>query len=113
MKFEELPKNYKSPFELDPNPISVALKFAPFAVIPSELTDCKHVAQKYKLVGGEVVTFRFLGTWDNRSGCYDAMFDKECRNIYDIGFETVRAVWKRRLGALSEYWHKVEMILSE
>lgn len=101
------------PFPLNPNPIQIPLKFSPVAIIPSELTDRKHYAQKYKLVGGQVVTFRFLGTWDNRNGKYDTMFDRECRKLFELDFETFRAVWKRRLGNLSEYWHKVEMQLAE
>lgn len=113
MKIEELPKAYKSPFPLIPEPINVPLKFSSVAIIPSELTDRKHVCQKYKLVGGEVVTLRFLGTWDNRKGEYDDMFDKECRELYDIDFASFKSVWKRRLGALSEYWHKVELELAE
>lgn len=113
MKIEELPSNYQSPFPYDPYPIKVNVKFSPIAVIPSELTDGRHVAQKYKLVGGEVVTFRFLGTWDNRDGRYDKKFDKECQKLYNIDFDSFRNVWKRRLGALSGYWHKVEMELSE
>lgn len=113
MKGTKLPKDYVSPFPLNPTSINVPLKFTPVAIIPSELTDGKHVAQKYKLVGGEVVTFRFLGTWDNRNGCYDGHLEKLCRELYDIDFASVRNVWKRRLGALSEYWHKVEMIRTE
>lgn len=113
MKESELPKDYKSPFPLNPTPIVLPLKFAPVALIPSELTDRRHVAQKYKLAGGEVVTFRFLGTWNNRDGKRDKMFDKECQELYGLGFDTFRSVWKRRLGALSEYWHKVQMELVE
>lgn len=113
MRIEELPKDYKSPFPLISEPIQINVKFSPIALIPSELTDGKHVAQKYKLFGGEIVTFRFLGTWDNRKGEYDDMFDAECRKLYDIDFASFRSVWKRRLGALSEYWHKVQMELAE
>lgn len=113
MKGINLPKDYKSPFPLNPTPISIPLKFSPTAIIPTELTDSKHVCQKYKLVGGEVVTLRFLGTWDNRKGRYDKILDKDCRELYDIDFASFRAVWKRRLGDVSEYWHKVEMERSE
>lgn len=113
MKISDLPKGYNSPFPLSTASINIPLKFTPLALIPSELTDGKHVAQTYKLTGGEVVTLRFIGTWDNRDGRYDGMLDAECRELYDIDFESVRSVWKRRLGSLSEYWHKVELERSE
>ena len=113
MKLEDLPSDYKSPFILDPNPIEIPLKFSPVAIIPSEITDRRHVAQRYKLVGGEVVHFNFIGTWDNRDGKYDGMFDRECRKLFDIDFDSFRLVWVRRVGNLSGYWHKVEMKLAE
>lgn len=97
-----------------PIPKPMPVKYAPVVFIPTELTNGNHIAQKYKLAGGEVVTLRWLSTWNNTDGKYDKELDGLCRELYGMDFESVRAVWKRRLGGrLEDWWHKVEMNLSE
>lgn len=97
-----------------PIPKPMPVKYAPVVLIPSELTDGNHIAQKYKLSGGEVVTLRWIATWNNTNGRSDAELDKLCRELYGMDFESVKAVWQRRLGGrLENWWHKVEMNLSE
>lgn len=100
------------PISAVPKPIQV--KYASQALIPSDITDGNHISQKYKLTGGEVVTLRWLTTWNNTNGKSDAELDKLCRELYDMDFESVKGVWQRRLGGrLENWWHKVEMNLSE
>lgn len=96
-----------------PNPIALNLKFASVTIIPTNLTSGNHIAQRYKLSGGEVVTLRYLCTWDNEKGRCDKELDKECRSLFGMDFASVESVWRRRLGTLTEFWHKVEMNLSE
>lgn len=98
---------------LDPVPVPIKVKYASTAIIPSDLVSGKHLAQRYKLIGGEVVTLRWICTWNNESGVNDTELDAACREFYDMDFASVCAVWRRRIGNLSGYWSKVEMILSE
>lgn len=97
-----------------PIPKPMPVKYAPIVLIPSELTDGNHIAQKYKLSGGEIVTLRWIATWNNAGGRFDKELDKECRNLYGMDFESVKVVWQRRLGGrLEDWWHEVEMNLAE
>lgn len=93
--------------------INLNLKYSPKALIPSQLMDGKALGQKYKLYGGEVATFRILGTWTNVRGESEKALNKLCQSLYDIDFASFQSVWQRRIGRLDGYWHKIEMNLSE
>lgn len=98
---------------LQDDPINLPLKFSDSALIPGTLIEGNHIAQKYKLVGGEVVTFLCLGGYDNSDGYCAADLDALSRDMYGMDFPSIEAVWKRRLGSLSGFWHKVRMNLAE
>lgn len=89
------------------------VKYSSIVLIPSELVNGDSLSQRYKLSGGEVVTLRYIGTWNNERGMFDKELDNLCRELYDMDFESVKAVWQRRIGRLENWWHKVEMNLSE
>lgn len=91
----------------------INLKYASTALIPAKLLDGDALGQKYKLYGGEIVTFRILGTWKNQRDESKDALNEMCRETYNMDFESFCEVWQRRIGELDGYWHKVEMILEE
>lgn len=99
--------------ELKANPIPIKAKYAPETLIPSELIDGNHVAQKYKLVGGEVITLQYKGAYDNRNGYCLSYLEDICRELFDMNFAAVELAWKRRLGSISGWWQRVGMVLCE
>lgn len=101
------------PYPYDPNPKSIPLKYAPVAIIPYELVADTHYLQKYKLVGGEIVTFQYRATTDNTYGTSEKYLNQWTQELYNMDFNSFQHIWKRRLGTLKGFWYRVKMELSE
>lgn len=103
---------YATP-ELESAPIRLNVKYSRETLIPGELVEGNHIAQRYKLVGGEIVTLLWQGAFDNTRGACEKDLDGICRELFDMDFPSVEAAWKRRLGSVSGWWQRVGMELSE
>ena len=85
-------------------PVHIPLKYCPECIVPSELV-CKYPhTQKYILITGETVVFRFGMTCDNRNNQFSDLLDSESKRIYGLSYEVMRNGWMYRLGSLSEFW---------
>lgn len=105
-------KNWPQP-TLKSDPIPIKVKYASKTLIPGELIAGNHIAQTYKLVGGEVVNLQYYGAYDNRSGLCAKQLDDICRELFGMDFVSVEVAWKRRLGSVSGWWQWVGMELCE
>lgn len=98
---------------LKPQPVQLKVKYAPETIVPGELVVGNHIAQKFKCVGGEVVTLLWNGAFDNRERRCEKDLDEICRELFDMDFPSVESAWKRRLGSVSGWWQRVGMVLAE
>lgn len=98
---------------LRPEPIVIKAKFSDETLLPGEIVAGRHIAQKYKLAGGEIVTLVWTGVYDNIERGNDKELDKVCRELFGMGFDVVESAWKRRLGDIGGMWHRVRMMLSD
>ena len=85
-------------------PVHIPLKYCPECIVPSELVSKYPHTQKYVLLTGETVVFRFGMTCDNRSHVYDELLDDLSKSTYGISYNVLRNGWMYRLGSLSEFW---------
>lgn len=92
---------------------NIPLKFSRQAVIPLDLIVGDDVGQRYKLVNGEIVTFAFYKLTIGPDSTDFKEYAKRCQEWYKMDFNTFKAVWQRRLGAIPQGWAMVEMRLVE
>lgn len=89
------------------------LRYSDRALFPAQLTAGDPIGTCYVLYGGEEVCFKYLMTCNNNDRRYDEDLDLLCKELYGMGFSTVRNVWESRIGRLSGYWHYVDMLPAE
>lgn len=92
-------------------PIRIPLKYCPECIVPTEIV-CKYPhTQKYILLTGETVVFRFGMTCDNRNNQFSDLLDSESKRIYGLSYEFMRNGWVYRLGKVSEFWTQLKTIV--
>lgn len=84
------------------------LKYAPESIVPWHLTNESNPAQKMEMLGGEVVTWEYLQSYDSEADHEE--LDAACKKLFGMTFAAVLVVWQRRRPDLElKKWYRVKM----
>lgn len=81
---------------------SLPVKSAKFLICPSSLGIAE--GQSYRTTDGKSVAFDFWGIWFGESESNLRALDYNCRYYFNTNFASVKALWKNRLGTISNNW---------
>lgn len=91
-------------------PKRIPMKYCSRAIIPDELVIGDSRSQPYILLTGQIVTFDFFGTYDNRRRMYPGLMERASMFYHGVPFDTLESAWRMRLGHLSGWWHGVILV---